>query len=174
MPVKMKISDVVVHPKFVNVNGYDIALLKLEKSVNFTENIQPINLPRKSKFLTNSTLFVAGFGNTKNASQSMLYLRYVKMKQITNDECGSYWGWKITDTLLCGLGKNNFNHTTCIGDSGSGIIEKNGNSSTLLGIVSYGPPGCLGKPKVFTRVTSYLNFIRSVTKIDIQDWGEIK
>lgn len=166
MPVKVKIVDVIIHPLYVNVNAHDIALVKLERSVNYTEYIKPVSLPSTSQAQSEGILYVPGFGETKNASQSMLHLRFVRMKEIPNEECSKEWGWKINDSQLCAVGQAHFNHTTCRGDSGSGIIEKTENKTTVLGIVSYGAPGCLGKPKVFTRVSSYLDFIHAVTKIE--------
>lgn len=168
MPVKMGVVDVIIHPNYINVNAHDIALVKLERSVNFTEYIQPINLPPKEPFdRPLGILYVPGFGDTKNISQSMLYLRFVRMKEITNDECGMAWEWKINESQLCAVGQEHYNHTTCRGDSGSGLIKrKSENKSLVLGIVSYGAPGCLGKPKVFTRVSSYLDFIYTVTGIE--------
>lgn len=53
------------------------------------------------------------------------------------------------------------------GDSGNGLVEKGMNESTIFGIVSYGAPGCVGKPKVFTKVSWYLDFIYSVTEMKI-------
>jgi secreted trypsin-like serine protease len=169
MPVRMKFSDVVVHEKYVNINNHDIALAKLENPVNFTDFIQPVQLPSKSEKFYTSTLFVPGFGDTKNASQSMLYMRFIRMKEITNEECSEAWGWQMDEKKMCGLGIDNINHTTCKGDSGNGIVTKDEKGAKVLGIVSYGPPGCLGKPKVFTRVSKYLDFIHAVTKIDIED-----
>lgn len=166
MPVKMNIIDVIIHPLYKNVNAHDIALVKLERSVNFTEKIKPVSLPSTSHAQNKGILYVPGFGETKNASQSMLHLRYVRMKEISNEECSKQWGWKINESQLCAVGQAHFNHTTCRGDSGSGLIEKSEHKMTVLGIVSYGAVGCLGKPKVLTRVSSYIDFIRSVTKIE--------
>lgn len=166
MPVRMNVIDVIIHPSYINVNAHDIALVKLERPVNFTENIQPVNLPSPTQGLSNGTLFVAGFGDTKNASQSMLFLRFARMKEISNEECSDEWSWRIHESQLCAVGQVHYNQTTCRGDSGSGIIQKAENTTTVLGIVSYGAPGCLGKPKVFTRVSSYLDFIYTVTNIE--------
>lgn len=164
--MKLKIIDVIIHPSYINVNKHDIALVKLERSVNFTENIQPISLPEKSQNQTEDVLYVSGFGDTKNGSQSMLYLRYVRMKEISNEECSKEWGWRMNESQLCAVGQEHLNHTTCRGDSGSGVIHRTTNKTVILGIVSYGAPGCLGKPKVFTRVSSYLDFIHAVTNIE--------
>lgn len=172
MLLKLKITDASIHPDYKNINAHDIALVKLEKPVSITERIHPVNLPARHQTPTetfiNSTLLVPGFGETKNGSQSNLYLRFVKMKAITTDDCSSEWGWSFRETLVCAHGLNNFNHTTCNGDSGNGLIRKEENETIVFGIVSYGAPGCLGKPKVFTRVASYLDYIHSVTGIDIR------
>lgn len=117
MLLKMKIVDASIHPLYESVNAHDIALLKLEKPVVFSDRIKAINLPARHqtpiKSFINATLLVPGFGDTKNGSQSNLYLRYVKMKAIKNEECGEKWGWKFKESLLCAQGLNNPNQTTC-------------------------------------------------------------
>lgn len=173
MLLKLKVVDASIHPLYKNINAYDIALVKLEKRVNFTDRIRPINLPARHQTpveaVLNSTLFVPGFGETKNGSQSNLFLRFVKMRAITQQECSSDWGWKVKETLICANGLNSFNQTTCNGDSGNGLITKEENEATVFGIVSYGAPGCVGKPKVFTKVASYLDYIHSITGIEIKN-----
>lgn len=173
MPVKMKVADTSIHPLYKNVNAHDIALVKLEKPVKFSTDIKPISLPARSQASTdtfiNLTLLVPGFGETKNGSQSNLFLRFVRMQSITNEECSNEWGWHFKKTFICTHGLNGFNFTTCSGDSGNGLIAQDEIFSVVFGIVSYGAPGCVGKPKVFTRVTSYLDYIHSVTGIEIKN-----
>lgn len=91
------------------------------------------------------------------------------MQGISNEECSDEWGWKMRETLICAQGLNSLKETTCSGDSGNGLVAINDSNATIFGIVSYGAPGCLGKPKVFTRVASYLDFIHSVTQIEIEN-----
>lgn len=173
MQVKLDVIDASVHPLYKNINAHDIALVKLERPVIFNDRIQPIQLPARHQTpndeFYNSTLFVPGFGETKNASQSNLFLRYGTMRAISNEECGREWGWKFKDNFLCAHGLRSLNETTCNGDSGNGLIVKDSNVSIVLGIVSYGSPGCIGKPKVFTRVAFYLDYIQSVTGIEIKN-----
>lgn len=173
MPVRMKIADVALHKNYVTINDNDIALARLERSVNFTDNIKPAQLPSRCEMekTVDSTLFVPGFGETKNRSisHSMLYMRFVRMKEITNVECGLLWGWTMDERKMCAIGIESINQTTCKGDSGNGIVTKDEKGAKVLGIVSFGPPGCLGKPKVFTRISKYLDFIHAVTKIDIEN-----
>jgi secreted trypsin-like serine protease len=173
MTIKLKIVDASIHPLYENINAHDIALVKLEKSVNFTDRIKPVGLPARHQIPTetfiNSDFFVAGFGQTKNAAQSNLYLRFVNMQGISNEKCSNEWGWKMRETLICAQGLNSLNETTCSGDSGNSLVTVDENESTVFGIVSYGAPGCLGRPKVFTKVASYLDYIHSVTQIKIKN-----
>ncbi|CRL03230.1 CLUMA_CG016944, isoform A [Clunio marinus] len=173
MTLKLKIIDGSIHPNYKNINADDIGLVKLEKPVEFNSRIQPIELPARHQLPTetfiNSTLFVPGFGDTKNGSQSNLYLRYVEMYGVSNEDCSNEWGWRMRETFVCAQGLNSFNHTTCNGDSGNGLITKIDDVTIVFGIVSYGAPGCVGKAKVFTRVASYLDYIHSVTGIEIKN-----
>lgn len=116
MPIRIKIAHLVIHNEFVNVNSHDIALVKLESSVNFTDKIQPIKLPDSDESFSNSALFVPGFGETKNTSQSMLHLRFIKMREISNEECSKSWQWKIDELKMCASGLDDINHTTCKGN----------------------------------------------------------
>lgn len=90
------------------------------------------------------------------------------MRGISSEECSDEWGWKMRETLVCAQGFNSLKETTCSGDSGNGLVVQESNDPVVYGIVSYGAPGCLGKPKVFTKVASYIDFIHSVTGIEIK------
>lgn len=155
-----------IHPKYATDSNFDIALLKLTKPLMFDQLIQSISLPvdENDNPKVDEVLTVPGFGETKNASQSQMYLRYVNMKVISNEDCNNEWYRLIKYNLMCAQGNQSYLETTCSGDSGNGLIRtgENGTSTTLFGIVSYGAPGCIGQPKVFVRVSSHLNFIKNV------------
>lgn len=123
MLLKMKIVEASIHPLYENINAHDIALLKLEKPVVFSDRIKAINLPARHQTPTeafiNSTLIVPGFGETKNGSQSNLFLRYIQMKAIKNEECGEIWGWRFKESFVCGEGLKGLNETTCQVNSNS-------------------------------------------------------
>lgn len=142
---KMNIVEIIVHPSYKNDSNYDIALLKMQNAIEFDELIQPALLPEESKEEPdpNEILQVAGFGDTKNMTQSNLHLRYINMKLVTNEDCSKEWYWKIRENLLCAQGLNGASETTCNGDSGSGLISKKESSTIIYVIVSYGSIGCI-------------------------------
>merc|ERR1711911_385432 len=54
---------------------------------------------------------------------------------------------------------NGFQGSGCYGDSGGPLFDAN--RSVLYGITSWGSVACAAKPTVFTRVFTYLDWIRS-------------
>lgn len=61
-----KVKSVIVHPLFNSILlEDDLALLKLESSVEFDDTIQPICLPEKDQDFTGLNAYASGFGFTK-------------------------------------------------------------------------------------------------------------
>lgn len=90
-------------------------------------------------------------------------MKYAKVKTITNDECKSRMttsnSHKIYDTIICTISNERKESGTCLGDSGTGLVEPGG---VLIGITSWGIPCALGYPDVFTRIDVYKRWISSV------------
>ena len=57
------VSELNIHPEYSFIFNADIALLKLQQPLKFTNTVQPICLPWDHRtFSAASTCFVAGFG----------------------------------------------------------------------------------------------------------------
>ncbi|PSN39432.1 hypothetical protein C0J52_12351 [Blattella germanica] len=96
-------------------------------------------------------------------------LQYVDLSVITNNECANTYGNIITSTKLCV--RTSGGQSTCNGDSGGPlVIQQSDGQYTLVGIVSFGSIyGCQqGYPAAFTRVSSYLDWISSNSRISVQ------
>ncbi|XP_076437031.1 kallikrein-12-like [Babylonia areolata] len=76
---------------------------------------------------------------------------------------GIYSQFNYGDNQICAGGKGG--ESACQGDSGGPLVCECGGVTSNVGIVSYGVNGCAsdGYPDVFTRVSSYLPWIRSIT-----------
>ena len=101
-------------------------------------------------------------GNSPNA-----VLLKVDLTVMNLDQCKSLPGYgpaKIQEKVFCAT---NPHRSTCQGDSGGPIIFTNG-VPTLVGIISWGKKRCTGdgQPGVYTRVTSYLDWIHTAMKLD--------
>ncbi|GJQ66610.1 hypothetical protein Trydic_g4582 [Trypoxylus dichotomus] len=146
----------------------DIAVIELSQEVITNDNIQIVNLPRRSQ-ASNSFAGrqgrVSGWGMDSDFAESISpVLRQVVVGIIGNFICNIQYLGSIRRTNICtsGLGGRG----SCSGDSGGPLIANN----TQVGIVSFGIGlGCqFGWPSAFTRVTSYLNWIERNTNVNIR------
>ncbi|XP_055634626.1 CLIP domain-containing serine protease B4-like [Toxorhynchites rutilus septentrionalis] len=166
------IASYLIHEDYFQENGADyndIALIRLDRSVNYTEFIQPICLPTteelKNRDLEGLQLTVAGWGETQHRLASR-YQMHVGMPGWNNTRCREAFSGvqvAIRDTQLCAGGVKN--QDSCRGDAGGPLmkIEKiDGISAWVLeGIVSFGMKKCGTEnvPGVYTRISKYMDWI---------------
>lgn len=81
-----------------------------------------------------------------------------------NSGCSPWYGGILTSNVICI--KTTGGTSTCNGDSGGPLVLADG-SNTLIGATSFGIVfGCeIGWPGVFTRITSYLDWIENNTGV---------
>ncbi|KOB70663.1 Serine protease like protein [Operophtera brumata] len=120
----MRIEDGVKHPDFTSnavrdVN--DIAVLKLNQRIHFSDTVRPICLPDSGR---NVALTVAGWGKTRQgALTSSRYLLEAKVKIEDSQKCQKsniYRENLVSDSMMCAyaLGKD-----ACQGDSGGPLFS---------------------------------------------------
>lgn len=85
------------------------------------------------------------------------------MKTITNLECVSRHLEEYHDHIyigsLCAFARDG--QGTCFKDSGSPLIA----DGQLIGVVSWAEPCAVGRPDGFTRVSSFLGWIKNVAGV---------
>ena len=77
----------------------------------------------------------------------------------------------MDDKIMCAGNSKKGESSVCHGDSGGPLACLHNGKMVLVGIVSYGPPGCpeysgwpiLRRPPNFTRVKYYVDWIRNYT-----------
>nr|XP_019571743.1 PREDICTED: transmembrane protease serine 4 [Rhinolophus sinicus] len=145
----------------------DIALVKLQYPLTFSDTVRPICLPFSDEELTPATpLWVIGWGFTEQGGGKMSdTLLQASVQVIDRTQCNAedaYQG-EVTKEMLC-AGILGGGVDTCQGDSG-GPLMYHSDLWQVVGIVSWGH-GCGGPstPGVYTKVTAYLNWIYNVRK----------
>ncbi|XP_069688316.1 transmembrane protease serine 9-like [Periplaneta americana] len=147
----------------------DIGLVRIP-SVSYSIYISPISLPSRSdqgNSYAGETVIVTGWGLNSGSGTGIIdLLQYWNLTVITNQECSSIYGM-IFPGMICALCPDG--KSACIGDSGSPLIHSENGGYVQIGIVTYYAAfGCeAGLPALFTRVTSYLDWIQSHTGIII-------
>ncbi|XP_046971365.1 CLIP domain-containing serine protease 14D-like [Vanessa cardui] len=172
-PVDIKISKIITYPTYSkeNLTQDDIALIELEKPVNFTNFIQPVCLPTTEytvmqDYVHGSSYWVAGWGLTEFGTASPIK-RKVKLEAVPSDTCKGILK-NIPETsfskLICAGGRQG--KDSCKGDSGGPLVrevmENYQANWYLFGITSLGANRCgtEGVPGVYTRVIRYMDWIR--------------
>ncbi|XP_026469729.1 CLIP domain-containing serine protease 2-like [Ctenocephalides felis] len=173
-PVDLAIADRTVHELY-NPNSRnqqnDIALLRLERSVQFTDYIKPVCLPdatEQTKSFVGKSLYVAGWGKTESRSESPIKLK-LEVPVVTRSACSNVYAGvsvQIGSGQLCAGGERG--RDSCRGDSGGPLMAIDRESGQVAnwivaGIVSFGPSPCgmQGWPGVYTKVGDYVDWIQS-------------
>uniref|UniRef100_A0A8C5SG41 Peptidase S1 domain-containing protein n=1 Tax=Laticauda laticaudata TaxID=8630 RepID=A0A8C5SG41_LATLA len=158
--VSSAISLIVVHPYYAGVGlSADIVLLKLEEPVIFSRTILPICLSTELVFSLRVSLFFffvpASFVTRTLQKLEVPILDVDKYTEVLPKDYKL-----IYDDMIC-AGYPEGKKDSCQGDSGGPLACKLNGTWFLAGIVSFGV-GCSepNRPGVYTRVTSYMDWIQ--------------
>ncbi|ODN01091.1 Enteropeptidase [Orchesella cincta] len=163
----IRITHIFLHPEYKDVGFInDVSLLRLEKEVNFTDYVRPVCLPGKeSKIRDGRMCTVVGWGQLFEVGRVFPdTLQEVQLPLISTGECRKRTLflplYKLTEQMFC-AGFDRGGRDACLGDSGGPLMcpESDGRWS-LYGVTSNGY-GCAraNRPGVYTKVTSYLDWI---------------
>ncbi|KAK4293236.1 hypothetical protein Pmani_034048 [Petrolisthes manimaculis] len=164
--VSRSVSSIIQHSGYnpsTLVN--DIALLKLSSPVTVRSDLLPVCMPPPRPLYNGWTATVTGWGTTSSGGSAPNTLREVNVPVLSNKACQNtgYGSSAIFPTMLC-AGRTG--RDSCQGDSGGPLVVRDGGGNyDQIGVVSWGY-GCgdNGYPGVYTRVNSYLDWIKANTE----------
>ncbi|CAK6432564.1 unnamed protein product [Pipistrellus nathusii] len=163
---EIPVRRAILHPDYnENKISNDIMLLQLEKNIKQTEAVKPLLLPRgKDLPSPGDNCIVAGWGRVTSGGPCSDTLQEVELTMQEDYECERQYKNYNSTIQLC-VGNPKENKASFKGDSGGPLLCKN----KIHGIVSYGNK--YGKPpRVFTKVASFLPWIRETMKsLQLQD-----
>ncbi|KAG8515217.1 Transmembrane protease serine 11D, partial [Galemys pyrenaicus] len=167
---RIKVKSIRVHNNYKSAtHENDIAVMQLERSVTFTKNILRVCLPVATQnILPGSIAYVTGWGSRKYGGGTVTELEQARVSIISNDACNaptSYNGAILPGMLCAGVPQGGVD--ACQGDSGGPLVQEDSRRHWfLVGIVSWGYQcGLPDNPGVYTRVTSYRDWITQQTGI---------
>ncbi|XP_017767893.1 PREDICTED: serine protease easter-like [Nicrophorus vespilloides] len=163
-PVNVGIEKVIVHPNYNDsVKSNDIALIRLNSDVHFSDFVRPICLPSDDDYArVGEKLFVAGWGRTETAKSSAVKLK-VQVPVTSRIYCRNKFrqaNIPIRDGQICAGGEKG--RDSCTGDSGGPLMKGNPETEQwfVAGIVSFGTTcGTESWPAVYTHVSVYNDWI---------------
>lgn len=171
--VEIGVERIIMHEGYNNKTlENDIAIIKLQRSINFTEYIRAICLPfdgiSDRSIPAGGKLTVSGWGKTDSDSiGGSLKLMYTVVNVWDNLKCNSSVPPKIRpirESQICANGKKK--QDSCKGDSGGPLV----NSTVIgqdyrtfqVGIVSFSSASICGNvelPTIYTKVDYYEKWI---------------
>ncbi|XP_060524883.1 serine proteinase stubble isoform X2 [Cylas formicarius] len=164
--VERAVAKKVVHPKYnFFTYEYDLALVQLDKHLDFAPHISPICLPPSDDLLIGENATVTGWGRLSEGGTLPSVLQEVQVPIVSNDRCKSMFLRAgrhefIPDIFLC-AGHEGGGQDSCQGDSGGPLQVKGKNGRYFLaGIISWGI-GCAeaNLPGVCTRISKFVPWI---------------
>uniref|UniRef100_A0A3B5ANZ0 Transmembrane protease serine 9-like n=1 Tax=Stegastes partitus TaxID=144197 RepID=A0A3B5ANZ0_9TELE len=138
---------------------YDIALLKLQRPLEFGRFVRPIDVWMSALPLLGRCT-VTGWGSTRENGPRVNRLQEVNVTILPSDACNRFYSGRIQNSMFC-AGRDTGGVDACQGDSGGPLSCFNGGRYELAGLVSWGV-GCgrARRPGVYTRVQQHTEWIR--------------
>ncbi|KAI7815635.1 Serine protease [Rhyzopertha dominica] len=132
----------------------DIALIRTSSNIALSSTVSTLPISN-SNVGAGVTVTLSGWGRTSFPGNIPNNLQFINLRSISNADCQRQHTNPIYNSQLCTFTQRG--QGACHGDSG-GPLATNG---VLVGVVSWGQPCAIGFPDVFTRVSSYVNWILS-------------
>jgi len=172
-----RVTEIMMHYNYDSSrNLNDIALVRLDKPVEFSGTIVPACLPSTNRTLANEAITITGYGvtsfNNSRPGPVSPILKGVTISVVPLDTCNKLWKVfdnpktaypefvRVDERKMC---VSAVPGAACFGDSGgpANYREQDGRI-TVEGVTSYGPPICRigGLPTIYTRVSRYMYWIR--------------
>ncbi|KAM9476252.1 chymotrypsin-like elastase family member 2A [Clarias gariepinus] len=145
----------------------DIALIKLQSRVQFSDKMMPACLPDNGLVLPGDyACYVTGWGRLWTGGPLADNLQQALLPVVSHAVCSrsDWWSTLVTEQMVCAGGDGQL--SSCNGDSGGPLACQRSDGAWIVhGIVSFGSSmGCnyYKKPSVFTRVSAYIPWINNV------------
>ncbi|XP_055641641.1 serine protease gd-like isoform X2 [Toxorhynchites rutilus septentrionalis] len=135
------IDAIVPHEEYIHgdrLNDADVAVLRMTRELEYSDYIIPICLWQGDNDLTwvvGKEGYVAGWGASGASSSSVttyLTTTILDKRRCSVNESQPY---QASARILCGKGQQ---QTSCVGDSGSGLVMRRGSQYYLRGVASRG------------------------------------
>ncbi|CAF1606265.1 unnamed protein product [Adineta ricciae] len=152
-----------VHPQY-NTTGYinDIAVIRVSPPFTFNTYVQPACLPGPEP-QPNDEVIIAGWGALTFGGPVNKVLKQAYTKVV--DLCEARWANMDSSQQIC-VADSVDGNSACQGDSGGPILSQYQGQYVVSGVTSYGSDcitsGTNNKPNVFTRVSFYKSWIKSI------------
>ncbi|KAG7209472.1 hypothetical protein KM043_015559 [Ampulex compressa] len=132
----------------------DIGLIRVANDIRFTEKVQPIRYALKNDVKAGAPAVITGWGRLSARGKIPNAMQEIVLSIFSPSVCRLYYR-QVKSTNICTLTR--VGEGVCSGDSGGPLVS----NDIQIGIVSFGRPCAIGHPDVYTRVSSYKQWIEN-------------
>ncbi|XP_054684515.1 transmembrane protease serine 2 [Grus americana] len=158
-----RVQQIISHPDYdADSKDNDVALMKLETPLSFTDTVRPVCLPNPGMmFQPNQQCWISGWGAEYQGGTTSNNLNYVMVPLIEHSRCNSIYIYNgmILPTMIC-AGYLGGGIDSCQGDSGGPLVTNKSSVWWLVGDTSWGT-GCASpnRPGVYGNMTVFTDWI---------------
>lgn len=162
--IVLNASSTYVHPLYNPVTFQNnLGLIKLEKPLEFNENIQSIRLPHPfTDVLGGAKVAIAGWGFLEATGQFSQVLQQTETHVVTRESCiNAYSNFlnEVTVGQICTAGVDDGGVMPCWGDNGGPVVF----NGEIIAIIAWGANcGQTNLPAVNERVSQHVQLIDAV------------
>ncbi|XP_011701838.1 PREDICTED: trypsin-3-like [Wasmannia auropunctata] len=143
----------IIHPDFnLLLIRNDVGLLRLKTDIEYNKLVQPISFAKTNSVLVGDPCFLTGWGTLKYLGKVPDKLQIVNLKVYSQLRCKAVF-LNVKSSHICAFSQ--YGQGACHGDSGSPLVA----NGIQIGLASFVRPCAVGYPDVYTRVSSFTNWI---------------
>ncbi|XP_075287795.1 transmembrane protease serine 2 isoform X2 [Opisthocomus hoazin] len=158
-----KVQQIISHSDYdTDSKDNDVALMKLETPLSFTDAVQPVCLPNSGMmFQSAQQCWISGWGAEYQGGKTSDNLNYAMVSLIETSVCNSVYIYDglVLPTMVC-AGYLQGGIDSCQGDSGGPLVTYENSVWWLVGDTSWGS-GCAtpNRPGVYGNMTAFTDWI---------------
>ncbi|XP_052740893.1 chymotrypsin-1-like [Bicyclus anynana] len=142
----------------------DVAVIFTDRPIDFSDTVDAVEL-NDEPVAPGEKLLLTGWGTTSYPGYAPNDLMQLDLKAVSHESCKEAHRETnpVYETQICAI--STAGKGACHGDSGGPLVRE----GRQVGIVSWGVPCAKGKPDVYTKVESYMDWIEKTLNDDDED-----